>query len=256
MLVAMLTASNGITFDCSYSRNNWTLGSGSGTAYICTATASTLDNNEAITAVTDSGSTADPTMTTSDVTWFQLSNGYMLNVHQLPSNMAVIFPNLIAIVWTGSKLKKLAASDLLPYPNLIYLEMGLNMIRKLDGNLFQNNLQLQFIDFQLNVIHEIGSGLLNGLNSLTNFLIIGNICTTFSSQLYLSAENTLDDVRRSLDFLCSPSEASDAQSTDACLANCTERGAALQTRVNILTESVNAPWYYKLRLFLKAVLLW
>lgn len=254
MLATILAASNGITIDCIYYTSDF--GYNLSSIYACQSFVSTLDNNEAITAVTDSGATADPSLTTADVKWFTLGNGYSLKIDRIPSNMATIFPNLVGIQWIGTKLKELSPSDLLPYPNLVFLIVSGNMLRKLDGNLFQNNHQLQYLELSQNAISEIGPGFLNGCNALTFFSIYGNICTGQSSPFYLSQpDNTLSDLQRGLAFVCGP-EDNEPTSSDACLANCTARAVALQTRVNILTESVNAPWYYKLRMFLKAVLLW
>lgn len=156
----MLAASNAIIIDCNYSMKNWAQ---SGIVYTCDATINTLGNNEAITAVTDFGATADPTLQTSDVKWFVLTNAQNLRVDHFPSNMATIFPNLVGIIWVDSRLKSISPADLSPYPSLIFFAVSRNMIRKLDGKLFQNNKKLQQIDYELNAIQEIGPGLLNAL---------------------------------------------------------------------------------------------
>lgn len=44
---------------------------------------------------TNSTGNADPALTTADVKWFKLSNGYGLKVYQFPSNFATIFRTLI-----------------------------------------------------------------------------------------------------------------------------------------------------------------
>lgn len=248
---SVFAASNGLIFDCSYATSDY----GFGSVYGCGATVSTVDNNEAITSVTDSQGSADSTLQTSDVKWLYLSNGYNLRVEKLPSNLATIFPNLVGIDWMSSKLRTVSPSDFSSYPNLVSVKFQMNMIRHLDGNLFQNNHLLQVIDFSWNSIHEIGPGLLNGLNSLTYVLIQGNICTG-TSNLYINPPlYTIADLQRELDFICGP-ETSDSSSSDACFANCTARAAALETRVNEVVGTVNAPWYYKMRNFLRAVFLW
>lgn len=257
VLASLLAASNAITIDCNYASADW--GYGLGSKYTCQATIGTLDNNEAITAVTDSTGSATPGLTNSDVEYFYLY-GYNLRIETIPSNFATIFPNLLGIYWVNTKLRTISPSDLSSFPNLVIISVGTNMITKLDGNLFQNNHQLLGIDLTNNRIREIGPGLLSGLNSLTYFNILGNICTGSTLQLFINPPYiTLAKIKRSLDFACGPlagSAETPPPCPDACLVNCTARAAALQIRVNILTETVHAPWYYKLRMLLKAVLLW
>lgn len=193
-----------------------------------------------------------------DVKWFALSNGYGYRVEHLPSNFATFFPNLVGLQWMGTYLRTIKPSDLSPYPNLVFLGLSMNLIHELDGNLFQNNHKLQFIDLTSNQIQKIGTGLLSGLNSLTGLYLYSNPCTGTAYQLLINPPyNTAADASRDLDSLCGPSTPSEELGTcDPCLANCTARGAALQIRTNTVTESVYAPWYYKMRAFLKAVSLW
>lgn len=172
--------------------------------------------------------------------------------------MPSIFPNLMAIYFNNGKLKKITSSDFESYPDLRVISLGYNMIKKLDGNLFHNNPQLMYIDFSVNSIQEIDPAILNGLNSLKTFNIYGNICSGMSYSLIFSPPiNTLADFQRDLSFVCGPSTPSEELGTcDPCLANCTARAAALQIRADAVTESVYAPWYYKMKLFFKALFLW
>lgn len=264
MLDVVLAAVNGIIIDCSYYMFNGYIVNGlsATNVYTCKASVSTLDNTEAITMITDIGATAEPTLQTADVKSLQLNNpGNNVRVDRFPSNMAAIFPNLIAIEWNGSGLKTLSPSDLAPYPNLVFFfSANWNLLRKLDGNLFQNNHQLQYLDLYMNSIEETGLGLLNGLNSLLYVMLDSNRCIRSQSPLYLGPPySTLADVQRELDFVCGPSGATEKLemcSSDSCLANCTARAAALPIRADVVTESVNAPWYYKMRLFFRALSMW
>lgn len=122
----MLAAANCVIFDCSYSTTD--RGYGAGSVYTCQVTVSTLDNNEAITAVTDSSGSATSGLTTSDVKQIILANSWNVRVARFPSNLATIFPNLIGIEWTGSHLKTIKLSDLSPFPNLVHLIADSNMI--------------------------------------------------------------------------------------------------------------------------------
>lgn len=257
----MLTASNAIIIDCSYTNTDW--GWGLSYVYTCIAKVSTLDNNEAVTVITNSDGSATPGLTSSDVKWFYLTNDNNQRIETIPSNFATVFPNLHGINWMKTRLRRVLPSDLAPYPNLVFVSFSYNMIRELDGNLFQNNRKLQYVEFTANSIREIGTGLLSGLNDMTvtnSFQMYGNICNGYTSELRLNPpEITLADVQRTLDTLCGPSSESSRSPppcADACLTNCTARAAELQIRVNVLTESVYAPWYYKLRMFSRAVLLW
>lgn len=95
MLASILAALSAVIIDCSYEfRYN---GYGLGFIYLCEATISTLDHNEAITAVINTDGTADPALQTSDVEWFNLANPINLRVFHFPSNMAKIFPKFLEL---------------------------------------------------------------------------------------------------------------------------------------------------------------
>lgn len=254
LLATILTASNAIIIDCSYSQFS--------VGVSCQATINTVGNTDAITAVTDSTGSADPTLQASEIKYFTLLNGgNQSRIDHLPPNLATFFPYLISLQWCNAYLKTISHTDLEPYPNLVLLQVGVNKIRKLHGNLFQGNRQLQYIDLGYNRIDEIGRGLFDGLNNIKSIILYGNKCVVYpSSQLGIGPlYNTAAEVIRSLYFLCGTPETPEASgpcSSDPCLASCKSNADALQIRVNAVTENVNAPWYHKMRLFFKALFFW
>lgn len=250
VLASVLAASNGWIIDCQYSTNSW--GPPAVTnVYSCQATF-TDDGSPDITQVTgnlDIGKTLD------DVLFFQVqSNGYGVRTYTIPSNFGTVFPNLMGIVWSNTKLEVIKASDLQAFSNLVLFNAAYNFIRHLDGDLFKYNPNLQQIDFSGNYIDFIGPGLLTSLSQLTSAMWYSNICFGQVGMMMgsLGQYYTVAQMQADLDHLCGTLVLPGGSgASGVCSANCTARFDAIETKVSIIETRLTAPWYEKLKWFFK-----
>lgn len=239
----MLAASSGFTIDCQYRTDSWSAYLND--AYVCIATL-TEDGNPDITVVTG---IHEADKSASDVLGFYLSSGYNLRIFKLPSNLATYFPSLKGISWTSSKLATIKAADLKPFPNLLILDLSVNVIRKLDGDLLQYNPQLVALNIASNYIDSIGKGIFNGLTQLQYIYFYGNPCVGLSQMLLpIGQDYSIADYQADLEHLCSPLQPTGSGS---CSANCTARFDILEGQVSAIEGQTTAPWYEKLRSFFR-----
>lgn len=117
-----------------------------------------------------------------------------------PKNLFRFFPNLMALAWNNYNLTKLTADDLKPWPLLAVLNLAFNSLTTLDGNLFENNLELRSVDLSNNQISSVGTDLLAGLNHLETFLIGNNPCISFSA----TNPRMIEELKQRLRNACPP----------------------------------------------------
>lgn len=116
----------------------------------------------------------------SDVHGFEITNDDIFTTMFRGINN--FFPNLFVIFWQNGKLEKLSAEDFEPFPNLHLLSFSENNLQALDGNLFMHTRHLKWISFGYNKLNNVGSGILNGLESLTYANFRDNTCVDFIAQ--------------------------------------------------------------------------
>lgn len=243
MSVVSLTV--GWTIDCHYSTESIYFFYEN--KYTCDATLSD-DGSLDITAVNgvhDSGKTLN------DVLYFKFGGG-IFKIHKWPGNFATYFPNLQGIKWLFTEMQTITKADLQPFPNLVYLDLHGNFIRRLDGDLFKYNPLLVYLDFKGNHIDYVGKGIFNGLNQLKSVSFYTNVCIgspghtidTIDGRTYTLAEFTED-----LEHLCGPLNLPVTPS--ACSADCTSRFDKLEEKVTAFETHLTAPWYEKLKWFFK-----
>lgn len=152
------------------------------------------------------------------------------SIESLPSNLATLVPNLVALTWS-TRLKHVKASDFASWPNLVQLNLYNNMIRQLPSDLLSNNVNLQWLDFSMNAIAVIGSGFFNGLNSLTQVSFYSNPCLGMSYMTSMDVAQTKKDLL----FFC---EALPAPVSNVCPAACSAKIAAIDKRVTAAAANV------------------
>ncbi|KAG5682606.1 hypothetical protein PVAND_011949 [Polypedilum vanderplanki] len=97
-----------------------------------------------------------------------------------PLNINRVFPNLIAISITYSKLSQLTNEDLKPFPKLKFLNLYINEIEFLPENLFNNNPELEVISISHNKIQHIDKEAFSGLKLLRWLDLEDNICESLT----------------------------------------------------------------------------
>lgn len=242
VLASMLVASNAVAINCNYQVGGWSQDLQQ--VYYCEATA-TEDGNPDITTVTG---IHNPGKSAGDVQLIQVINGQVLRVYKLPSNLATFFPNLRGLLWQNSKLETIKATDLQPFPNLVYLDVSYNQIRHLDGDLLKYNPHLTSFAISNNFIDSIGKGLFNGFIVMNYAYFYGNICTVGLSHT-LSQYYTIADMQEDLEHLCGPLIVPEI--SGVCSNNCTSRFNFLEAETTAIEASLTAAWYEKLKWFLR-----
>lgn len=240
LLANALVGATGWIMVCQYSTTDW--GTNLQQVYSCEANV-TDDGNLDITAVTGS---LDAGKTQSDVLFFRLMNYHALRISKIPSNLAIYFPNLRGIYWPSSKLETITATDLQPFPNLVYLDLSYNLIRKLDGDLFKYTPQLVTLQLSYNFIDYIGAGLFNGVTGLKWAYFFINICLGISQPDFdLSEDYSIARLQADLEHLCGPLDL--PTTCDSCSANCISRFDAIETKISALEVSCSEPWIEKVK---------
>ena len=162
-VVATIVAES-FDFKCEVQINAWML---FGNLEECSAqNVNITSQNEVITSV--NGST-EPTN-------LQYLDFYNQNVHYLPKGINKFFPNLKGLAVTYSKLKSLTQDDLKSLTQLEIVDFSANDLVTLDGDLFEFNPKLKYVNFGHNKLKYVDDSLLNHLNDLQRSYFYANPC--------------------------------------------------------------------------------
>ena len=136
------------------------------------------------------------------------------------------FPNLRVFYWDFGNLTTLTADDLKPFPELQALHVQYNKLVSLDGDLFKYTPKLRWIDFDKNLLENVGIGLLDGLNNLTSAWFINNPCIDMEAE----TPAAIQELKLKLQNQCPPLEISTTTSS-------TSTSLASTTTISATTES-------------------
>lgn len=128
-----------------------------------------------------------------DVKLFMIENQ---NISMIPRNLNLIFPNLEGIIIESCNLKSLSSYDLKNYPKLKFVYIGNNQIYNLPGDLFENNLHIEWLTFRNNYTKTIGTNLLKNLKNLEFASFIRNTCINRKAQSKLEIQQLINDIER------------------------------------------------------------
>lgn len=142
-------------------------------------------SNEHERTLTSVTGTHLPSMTLEDVTFLSISQ---LKSTQFVSGIDKFFENLRGFDVIDSDLAEISAEDLEPFPKLVVLNLNINKLTSLDGDLFKFHPGIQWIGFMSNALKNVGSDLLSGLNSLTSANFQSNPCVNFWATSHLQVE--------------------------------------------------------------------
>lgn len=128
--------------------------------YLCTVDNEVVPqevNEETFQGVHVDGHTND------DVTSLCIKNS---DIAKFPDNLGKVFKNVKILKIAFSNLNKISMKNMQKFPNLEKLDLGLNCLGLLEGNLFKFNKKLKSIFANNNPIGYIGPELVDGLDDL------------------------------------------------------------------------------------------
>lgn len=132
------------------------------------------------------------------------------------------------------------------FPNLVYLDVSDNLIRKLDGDLFKYTPQLVTLQVSNNFIDYIGAGLFNGVTGLKWAYFFNNICLGINQPDFdLSEDYSIARLQSDLEHLCGPLDVPTA--CKSCSTDCTSLFDAVETQLSAIETRSTEPWIEKLK---------
>lgn len=162
-----------------------------------------------------------------DVKTLTVSNNKFLN--QIPLNVDKIFPNIVMLEWFAGNLTTLFASDLKQFPNLKVLSLEENKLISIAGDLFRNNVNLQFLYFGKNLLEHVDRDLLTSLTELKQAVFTGNPCINSEA----TTKEEIQDLNLQLPINCPMSNLTTNSTirSGECLVACLSGVGALEEQV-------------------------
>ena len=116
-----------------------------------------------------------------NLTSFSGSNYHVINTngqttHFVPQKLGNFFPDVTALQLPNSKLKELLKEDISQFPKLKDLHLGYNDLESLPADLFEENLDLEYVIFSNNRLNHVGQGILTPLKKVYYVYFSANFC--------------------------------------------------------------------------------
>lgn len=248
VIFAAFSLATSVKFQCDFrNRNYWlTLNE-----YSCIPAALISDGN--LSHVFDVTGNHSSGKTNEDVKGFEIESNHQ-HLNRIPKGIEKFFPNLIAFVWYDGNLTTLIADDLKPFPKLQLFSALINKLVSVDGYLFKHTPTLKVIYLNVNLLENVGFGLLDGLNNLTNAYFQNNSCIHWIA----NSPATIQELNLKLRNQCpplasmttSPTTSSTSLAPSTTLASTTTIGTStecppgknLSTRLNRLLDPFVFPF--------------
>lgn len=173
-LLWIIASTDGVVIKCEFKSVGWVVGP----HYSCSQ--AKVASSENSTHLIDVLGEHELERNNSDVHGFEISDDVAFET--MFKGIDKFFPNLVVILWQDGKIEKLFAEDFEPFPNLALLSFSENHLQSLDGNLFMHTRLLKWISFGYNKLNNVGSGILDGLESLMYANFRDNTCVDFIAQ--------------------------------------------------------------------------
>lgn len=97
-------------------------------------------------------------------------------VNFIPKQFGTFFAKVKRLTISSSQLQAIEKSDLAAFSELSYLDLSLNRLTSLDGDLFEFNPNLYEVNFNDNQLKNIGEDLLDVVSGLRNANFGNNVC--------------------------------------------------------------------------------
>jgi Leucine rich repeat len=195
LLIALsMNYSHSVILECSYSDRGWV--TYPTTVYSCFARVLTLGNDsKRVEGVTQNHL---PGRSNNDV---QAIAFYNQSMSFIPQNIEKYFGNIKIFHVKYTTLKTVSKEDLKPFPQLELVAYDVNQLEEVEGDLFDYNPKLHYIDLSYNKITNVGPNILRDLKGLTTVYFSKNLCLDRASLTSLDIEA----VSREFTHQCPPS---------------------------------------------------
>ncbi|CAH1733810.1 unnamed protein product [Chironomus riparius] len=124
------------------------------------------------------------------------------DLQKFPKGLERHFHHLIGIDFEDCGLTKISSDDLMPFKELLQINLSGNRLTELPNDLFQFNPKLKKIDLSGNLIMHVGLEIFNNLQHLTMINMHDNACT--SDNAYATKKEELKELVWELSVECPP----------------------------------------------------
>lgn len=175
LILLLVGVASGIHIGCEFGYSGW----GSlGTIYYCIVVSVNYHTNT--NQITGYSGTHLSGNSSSNVglVYFPEGTNYCqnFNLTTFPVGFSSIFPNLIGLDFRGCAYDTLVGNELEEYPKLKWFRSLWGNLKRIPGNFFASNPDMVYIGFYDNNITNVGGGLLNNLQNLTEVDFRFNPC--------------------------------------------------------------------------------
>jgi hypothetical protein len=137
--------------------------------------------NSVVTSITHRNGSA--VQTANQIEMLQL---WSMRINFIPNNLKTMLPKLKAIVIYNARLLSISKENLQQFgDSLEFVNFGYNQLTSLDGDLFENNLNLKLIAITSNPITHIHPKFFETLKKMENIEYVGLQGLTCMNQIYL-----------------------------------------------------------------------
>lgn len=193
MLIAVFHQSHGIQINCNFV--NYLLWPQQGLHYTCQLKDLVIDSDNVKITGVSGNHRAEHSNEDVEVLWADQQQ-----IKRLPRKLHKFFPNIKALVITDSMLQAVQSSDLVAFKKLQSIDLQGNEIKSIDGDLFRNNPDIQYISISNNPLQHVGPNIFDSLTGLTEVNFGDCRCINET----VSQPEELDEFKYSLLVNCPP----------------------------------------------------
>jgi len=188
-LILFLTISSGsaITFNCSYSFNEFVL---IGKEYTCWATISNVTESNVLFDVVG---THKPDKDNSDVFALEIQNATQLSF--IPQGIEIFFPNLWALIIGNHSIVELDGDELRNYNDLKLFGLINGKLEKISGDLFDPTPHMTHLWMTKNKIKNMSENFINYSDNLMFADFTGNDCISMQATNQFEMEDLAENLR-------------------------------------------------------------
>jgi hypothetical protein len=190
-ILLLISSTSGLIFECNFRVQYWTYVN---FLYTCEATIVNTTNPRIIEDIR--GDHMDGKVN-QDVRGFLITSQ---TLNQIPENISDFFPEIQGFICVDANLLTLDSNDLKQFPNLTFFRVMENKIISLDQDVFIFNPNLHYIDFDTNLLENVGLNLLDHLQHLEEADFSNNSCISKNAD----RRELVEELMLQLPILCPP----------------------------------------------------